>query len=299
MTPIAFKHLTKAVGGTTVLHDLTWTVPPGAFCGLLGRNGAGKTVLLQTAMGLLLPDAGDALVLGHPLAVGCPEAKREVGYVPQDTWLPPWARVKDVMGVERAARRHWDGQAVERWLRQEGIPSRRPLKALSGGQRKRLELQLVLAARPRVLLMDEPFAALDPVSKAAFTSELLGYIAACETTLVLSSHALPDLERFCDRIAILAQGRIALELTMDELKSRDGLAILDGPSHLEHPPIHAEVLASRTCGPVRSWLVRRLDGQGSAAHLSVRKPSLEETGVALLEYLDPKGETHVSSQLPP
>jgi ABC-2 type transport system ATP-binding protein len=156
MTPIAFKHLTKAVGGTTVLHDLTWTVPPGAFCGLLGRNGAGKTVLLQTAMGLLLPDAGDALVLGHPLAVGCPEAKREVGYVPQDTWLPPWARVKDVMGVERAARRHWDGQAVERWLRQEGIPSRRPLTALSGGQRKRLELQLVLAARPRVLLMDEP-----------------------------------------------------------------------------------------------------------------------------------------------
>lgn len=107
-------------------------------------------------------------------------------------------------------------------MRGAGIVPRRKVRELSGGERKRLELELALAAQPEVLLLDEPFIGLDPVARAEFMGQLMGFAADQEATILISSHVIGDLERMCDRVGILARGAIAHESTLEELKSGRG-----------------------------------------------------------------------------
>lgn len=219
MTPILVHELHKAFGNTCVLRGLDLHVETGSIYGLLGRNGAGKTTLIRLLMGLARPDAGSIAVMGCDPLTSSGREKQRVAYVAQGELVPPGARVAEVVDFDRALRSAWDAGSFERWLGKAGMDPRRKVRELSGGQRKRLELALALAAQPEVLLLDEPFIGLDPVARTEFMGELMGFAADQEATILISSHVIGDLERMCDRVGILARGEIAHESTLEELKS--------------------------------------------------------------------------------
>jgi ABC-2 type transport system ATP-binding protein len=161
-------------------------------------------------------------VLGVELIHGCPPEKRRVGYVAEGEILPPWARIGDLVGFERGLRDEWRPAGLDAWMQAERLTGGRKIGTLSKGVRKRLELELVLAGCPSVLLLDEPLSGLDPVSRADFLESFMGYAADRRPTVLISSHILTDLERVCDRIGVLAGGVIAHEDSMDAIKERGG-----------------------------------------------------------------------------
>jgi ABC-2 type transport system ATP-binding protein len=219
MMPILARGIQKSFARTHVLRGLDLEVPPGSVYGLLGRNGAGKTTLIRVLMGLARPDSGSSSVLGRNLFRSGSRKKPSVAYVAQDGLLPLGMRVGELMAFDHALRPEWDPVSLRQWLEKKQIDPRRKVRELSGGERKRLELELALAARPAVLLLDEPFIAVDPVSRAELMGELMGFAAEHGATILISSHTIGDLERLCDRIGILYGGVIAHDSTLEELKS--------------------------------------------------------------------------------
>ncbi|WP_410630903.1 ABC transporter ATP-binding protein [Amycolatopsis sp. cmx-4-83] len=208
------RGLGKRYGRTWALRDCALAVPAGRIVALAGPNGAGKTTLLHLAAGLLRPDSGDVRVFGHPPAAALPE----IGFVAQDTPLYRDFTAAELitMGGKLNPRR-WDAAPARERLAALGVPLDRPAGKLSGGQRAQVALALALAKRPRLLLLDEPIASLDPLARREFLRTLMGAVAEDGTTVLLSSHLLIDLERTCDHLVVLQDARVRLAGPVDEL----------------------------------------------------------------------------------
>ncbi len=206
---ITTSGLGKRFGSTWALQDCSVTVPQGRVSALVGPNGAGKTTLLRMLVGLSRPTTGTAEVLQR-----CPEQNTaflaSVGYLAQD--VPLYRRLNAeehlVMGERLNAR--WDASAARSRLAALKIPLDRPVATLSGGQRAQVGLGLALAKRPKLLLLDEPVAALDPLARREFLASLSEAVADGDLTVVMSSHLLHDLERVCDHVILLAASRTQL-----------------------------------------------------------------------------------------
>jgi ABC-2 type transport system ATP-binding protein len=252
------RALGKRYGRTWALQDCALEVPAGRIAALVGPNGAGKTTLLHLAVGLLRPDAGEVLVFGRDPRSVLPD----VGFVAQETPL-----YRDFTAAElvtmggKLNRRRWDAALARERLAMLGIPPDRPVGKLSGGQRAQVALALALAKRPRLLLLDEPIASLDPLARREFMQTLMGAVADSETTVLLSSHLLADLERSCDYLVVLRQSRVQLTGPVDELlethrtlvgpragsESIAGVAKVVRASHTER---QSTLLVRRGDGPV-------------------------------------------------
>ena len=284
--------LSKRFGEREVLRQLELSIPAGAVYGLLGRNGGGKTTLLGLLLGLLRPDRGDALVHGTDLRLS-PEIKRRVAYVAEAELLPGWATIADLMRLESSARDTWEPAALEAWLAAERLARGRAVQSLSKGQRKRLEVELALAGRPSVFILDEPLSGLDPVARAEILEALMAWVAESGATVIMSSHVLSELERICDRIGVLAGGRIALEASLDELKDGGAVVVRDG-RHGEALEGVARVLAYRTSAQSTTWVVTGLAAAARASLVQaghrVSTGGLEELGVELIRCLDERKE---------
>lgn len=290
MNAIEVRGLKKKFRSAAVLDGLELSIPPGSIYGLFGRNGAGKTTLLNCLIGLMHPSAGEARVLGADLANGCPPEKAQVAYVAQGEFLPSWAQIEHLIRFEAALRPAWDHTLLVAWMRSERLDPRRNVGELSVGQRKRLELELALAAQPNVMILDEPFAGLDPVSRAEFTEQLLGYTADHQPTVILSSHALNDLERLCDRVGLLGKGVIAYEGDLDALKEGAAIIRCDDPNAPWDLPAHVTEVATRKHEDVRTWVVvgaGKTEVQALEANgYRVSRGNLEDIGVELIRCLD-------------
>ncbi|HKE13370.1 MAG TPA: ABC transporter ATP-binding protein [Kofleriaceae bacterium] len=295
MTAITAHALTKRFGGRDVLDRVDLSIAPGSIYGLLGRNGAGKTTLLKLATGLLRPTAGEVRLLGDDPGEGPAAAAHAVGYVAEQGALPGWMTVGQVVRFERSFRRRFDASRVDAHVRRSGLAPGARIQSLSKGQRRRLELELALAADPGVLLLDEPFDGLDPVMRAEAMEEVVALVARADAAVLVSSHVMSDLERLADRIGVLAGGRLAFEADLDDLK--ESVSLLFGPADASrHPlPAAAEVIASRTGrGGEQIHLVKGLGpdeetalrGQG----VQLTRPGLDELGLELLRCLSPEEE---------
>src|SRR3569833_1865034 len=208
------RALGKRYGRTWALQDCALEVPAGRIAALVGPNDAGKTTLLHLAVRLLQSDAGEVLVFGRDPRSVLPD----VGFVAQDTPLYwDFIAAEFVTMGGKLNRRRWDAALARERLAMLGIPPDRPVGKLSGGQRAQVALALALAKRPRLLLLDEPIASLDPLARREFMQALMGAVAASETTVLLSSHLLADLERSCDYLVVLQQSRVQLTGPVDEL----------------------------------------------------------------------------------
>ncbi|MBO0825912.1 MAG: ATP-binding cassette domain-containing protein, partial [Actinobacteria bacterium] len=181
--------LGKRYGSTWALRECTVAIPEGHVAALVGPNGAGKTTLLNLAAGLAAPSAGGITVLGGWPA-GSTAALDGIAFVAQDTPLYKNLSVADMLHLTRNLNRRFDQPYAQRRLADLGIPPKRKAGKLSGGQQAQLALTLALARRPRLLVLDEPMAMLDPVARHDFMASVMTAIVADGVSVVLSSHVL-------------------------------------------------------------------------------------------------------------
>jgi ABC-2 type transport system ATP-binding protein len=198
--------LGKRYGGTWALRECTLAVPAGHVVALVGPNGAGKTTLLNLAVGLAAPSAGGLTVLGG-WPPGSPAALDGIAFVAQDTPLYKNLSAADMLHLTRNLTRRFDQPYAEARLAELGIPLKRKAGRLSGGQRAQLALTLALARRPRLLVLDEPVAMLDPVARHDFMA-MVAVAAADGVSVLLSSHVLTELERVAGYLILLSRGRV-------------------------------------------------------------------------------------------
>ena len=200
--------------------------PRRAGTALVGPNGAGKTTLLNLAVGLTAPSAGDVTVLGGRPA-GSPAALDGIAFVAQDTPLYKNLAVADMIYITRALNRRFDQPYARARLDDLGIPLKRRAGKLSGGQQAQLALTLALARRPRLLMLDEPVAMLDPVARHDFMATVLAAASAYGLSVLLSSHVLTELERVANYIILLSRGQVRLAGEVGELLGAHGQANLE------------------------------------------------------------------------
>jgi ABC-2 type transport system ATP-binding protein len=228
------------------VEALSLTVERGQIFGLLGPNGAGKTTTLKMLLGLLKPTSGQAWLLGSP--IGHPESRRRVGYLPENPYFFDRLTAQEflIFSARLAGLDAKDaGQRADRWLERLGLGDRAktPLRKFSKGMVQRVGLAHALLHDPELVFLDEPMSGLDPLGRREFRDLIL----ECRdrgTTVVFSSHILPDVELICDRVCVLAHGRMARSGTLDDLLSgeEDGAEIVVmGPLPLLLPPRFAGV----------------------------------------------------------
>jgi ABC-2 type transport system ATP-binding protein len=257
----------KRYGGRWALRDCTVRLPAGRVAALVGPNGAGKSTLLHLAVGLLRPDAGAVRVFGAAPFENT-AVLADIGFVAQDTPVYRDFTADELVRMGGKVNRRWDATLARARLAQLGIPPHKPVGKLSGGQRAQVALALALAKRPRLLLLDEPVASLDPLARREFLQSLMGSVAESGTTVLLSSHILADLERSCDFLVVLQAGKVQLSGDVDDIVAEHRQLV--GPRHLPLDGVgtvlrarHTDrqsTLLVRTGGPVRdpSWTVHEL-----------------------------------------
>jgi ABC-2 type transport system ATP-binding protein len=197
-------HLGKRYGRNWALRDCTLEIPAGRVAALVGPNGAGKTTLLHLAVGLLEPSEGEVDVFDASPRRQPLEVLPRVGFVAQDHPLYRGFTVADTLTLGRKLNPRWDQHIAEERMAQLGIPVRRRVGDLSGGQQAQVALAVALAKRPELVLLDEPLASLDPLARRDFLRTLMDATAEHGLTVLLSSHIIADLERVCDYLIILA-----------------------------------------------------------------------------------------------
>ncbi len=215
-TAITTKGLGKRYGSLWALQDCTISVPRGRVTALVGPNGAGKTTLLRMLVGLSRPSTGELAVLGRAPRQD-PEFLSSVGYLAQDVPLYPRLSAEDHLRLGAHLNEGWDADGARSRLAALHVPTDRPVATLSGGQRAQVGLGLALAKRPRLLLLDEPVAALDPLARREFLTTLTEAVADGDLSVMLSSHLLHDLERVCDHVLLLSSSRAQICEDIDDL----------------------------------------------------------------------------------
>jgi ABC-2 type transport system ATP-binding protein len=209
MNVVQASGLGKRYGGKWALRECTLEIPAGQVAALVGPNGAGKTTLLNLAVGLTAPSAGAVTVLGGRPA-GSPAAFDGIAFVAQDTPLYKNLPAADMIYLTRSLNRRFDQPYAKARLDELGIPLKRKAGKLSGGQQAQLALTLALARRPRLLVLDEPVATLDPVARHDFMATVLASATADGVSVLLSSHVLTELERVANYLILLSRGRVQL-----------------------------------------------------------------------------------------
>jgi ABC-2 type transport system ATP-binding protein len=213
--------LVKDFGSTRAVDGVSLAVPNGAIYGLLGPNGAGKTTTLRMLMGIIDPSSGRRLVLGRERPL---EAAAEIGYLPEERGLYPSMHAREAiafMGALRGlplaeGRRRADALLAEQGL---GDWGKKPIRSLSKGMAQIVQLLGSIIHKPRLIVLDEPFAGLDAINQARL-EELIRREARSGVTIIFSTHVIAHAERLCEQIAIIAKGKVAFDGRVDEARAR-------------------------------------------------------------------------------
>jgi ABC-2 type transport system ATP-binding protein len=224
---IAADRLGKRYGHVWGLRDCTFAVPAGSVVGLVGPNGAGKTTLLALTVGLLAPTEGQLAVFGEPARAHTASTLARVSYLAQDHPLYRGFTVAEMFRFGASMNPGWDQELALHRMDTLGIPLRRKVKALSGGQQAQVGLTMALAKRAPLLALDEPVASLDPIARLEFMRDVLAASADSGLTVIIASHVISELERFCDWLLVLTGGRLQLAGPVDDLLT--GHALLTVP----------------------------------------------------------------------
>ncbi|MGW5237833.1 ABC transporter ATP-binding protein [Monashia sp. NPDC004114] len=251
MSIIEARGLSKRYGRTSALRDCTLAIPEGHLAALVGPNGAGKTTLLLIAVGLVAPTSGEVTVLdGVP--AGSPAALDGIAFVAQDMPLYAHLSVGDMVHLTRNLNRGFDLAFARRRLGELEISDHTRTGRLSGGQQAQLALTLALARHPRLLVMDEPTARLDPIARHDFMATVMGAMAEDGVSVLLSSHVLAELERVADYLVLITHGLVRLDGPVDDLCDRHRL--MTGPAG-KPPDPSWEVIESSVAGAQQHLLV--------------------------------------------
>ncbi|WP_365698333.1 ABC transporter ATP-binding protein [Phenylobacterium sp.] len=237
---IRLEGVTRRYGGLAALDGVDLDVAPGAFVALVGGSGSGKTTLLKTVNGLIRPDGGAVRVFGEDVAAAAPHAlRRRIGYVFQEVGLFPHLTVAEnieitpkLLGWDAARRAGRVAELLDLVALPPDVARRAPA-ALSGGQRQRVGVARALAAEPRLMLMDEPFGALDPVTRDALGADYRALHERLGLTTLMVTHDMAEAVLLADRVVVLKAGRILADGAPADLLARtsdpDVRALLEAP----------------------------------------------------------------------
>lgn len=285
---IALEGVAKRYGAVEAVRDVSFALPPGARVALVGHNGAGKTTLMKLMLGLIRPSAGRLRVLGQDPAEGMAETRRRLGWLPENVTFNPALTGRELLRFF-AGLKGEPLASADALLERVGLggAARRRVGGYSKGMRQRLGLAQALLGSPRALLLDEPTTGLDPAVRQGLY-DMLAELAGGGTTVLLSSHALEELEGQVERVVILDHGRVVADGTLGELR---GLARLPVRLRLALageavPEWLGAAGAARPLGPGRyelscapeakMELLRRVAADPRVADLDLLPPTLDE-----------------------
>jgi ABC-2 type transport system ATP-binding protein len=218
---IQLDNLTRRYGRRRAVERVSLSVPEGALFGFLGPNGAGKTTTIRVMLGFLRPTSGEARIFGLDCWRESKAIKQDIGYLPGDLRLPTWMNGVNALGIFGAVRDKdltgAGGELAEKF----DLDLRVKVRDMSRGMRQKLGLILALAHSPRLLVLDEPTSALDPLMQEVL-HDLLRQLAAAGHTVFFSNHSLGEVEQLCDRVAIVRDGEIVANESLDLLRNRAG-----------------------------------------------------------------------------
>ncbi len=252
---VTIEHLHYHIGKGFALDDLSFRVPTGSITGFLGPNGSGKTTTIRLVLGLLRAQRGQITVLDRPIPADAPAVLARTGYVPEAPHLDPTLTVEEAIWFHSRFYPTWDAAWAAQLLRNFELDPTRAFGKLSKGQKGKLMMLLALAQRPELLVLDEPTDGLDPVVRRDMLAALLEYVAHHHATVLISSHLIHELERICDWIGVMDNGRLVADVGMAAFKN--GTKRL----HLTRVPERTDDLPFRVLarepwdGGGESWLV--------------------------------------------
>jgi ABC-2 type transport system ATP-binding protein len=279
MTAMTTQALGKQFGKKWALADCSFDLPEGRICGLVGSNGAGKTTLLRLIAGLARPSSGAVQVFGQPPA-DTQEFLRDVGFLAQDIPLYKHWSTEDHLALGAHMNPRWDDGLTRDRLCSLGIPFEQKVGTLSGGQRAQVALAMSLGKRPRLLLLDEPVAALDPLARRDFLGVLAEAVAEGDLTVILSSHLVGDLERICDHLVLLDTGRLVLASDLEDVLSSHRLLTAPRRNTFALERDHTVLRVERTQRQVSVWV--RLHGPLLEPGWDIQDLGLEDIALAYM-----------------
>src|SRR3984885_3153750 len=288
MNVIETTGLGKRYGKAWALRDCTVAVPEGSLAALVGPNGAGKSTLMNMAAGLTVPTEGTVTVLGGH-ATGSPVALDDIAFMAQDAPVYKNLSVADMLHLTRNLNRRFDDAAARARFADLGIPLKKKTGKLSGGQQAQVALTVALARRPRLLILDEPLSALDPLARQDFMATVMTAMADDGVSVLLSSHALAELERVADYLIVLGGGQLRIAGEVDRLLAEH--QVLAGPAaDADRLADQLSVVQAKRAGAQAHLLVRDTEpGRQVPPGWEPHPVGLEELILAYLRPAD--GET--------
>ena len=206
MNALEIKDLSKSFG-TFSLQNLTLTVPMGTALGLIGENGAGKSTTISLILGQLRRDSGEIRILGQDTDGDSVSVREDIGVVFDESCFPDGLNARQVDKVERCIYKNWDSGAFYEHIRRFDLPETKPFKEYSRGMKMKLGIAAALSHNSKLLILDEATSGLDPVVRDEVVELFSDFTRDEEHSVLISSHIVSDLEKLCDYIAFLHQGR--------------------------------------------------------------------------------------------
>ena len=247
---LEIKNITKTFGDFKALDDLSMTVPKGAVYGLVGPNGAGKSTAIRHMTGVYRPDSGTITMEGQPVYEN-PEVKTRIGYIPDDIFYFPSASLEDMRKFYKGIYPKFDDGLFERLYEVFKLPKKGQIRRFSKGMQKQAAFHLAICTRPELLILDEPVDGLDPVMRRQVWNLILSDVAQHETTVIISSHNLRELEDICDHVGIMDHGKMLLERSLADMQGNIVKLQLVG-----EPPEGLNILHESASGRLKTLVVR-------------------------------------------
>ena len=272
MNAIELSHINKSFGDFAI-RDLSLTVPSGTICGLVGENGAGKSTTIRLLMNALRPDSGSAKVLGvDPFGREFRAAKEDVGVVLDEAYYPETLNACQVEKVMAYTYCRWDGAQYRNYLRRFDLPEKKPFKDFSRGMKMKLAISVALSHHPRLLILDEATTGLDPIVRDEVLELFNEFTREEDHSILISSHILSDLEKLCDYIAFLHEGKLLFCDEKDRLLETYGI-FTDSVEQLEClEPAAVVAREANGYGGVRALVRREL----APAGFRMERPTVED-----------------------
>ncbi len=214
------RQLSRSFRGRVALDQVDLQIPLGSVFGLVGLNGAGKTTLIRHLIGSFRAQVGVVRVLGLDPVTDYQSVLAKIGYLTEEDSLPKWMRVGELVDFSRAVYHGWDNAYAARLLDDFGLSRNDKLSSLSKGLRARVGLLVAIAHRPELLILDEPSTGLDPLARRDILEAIIRTISDDGRTVLFSSHLLDEVDRVCDHVALMRDGRIVETASCDQLHNR-------------------------------------------------------------------------------